>query len=77
MMLNPPKTLEEAQAYVYGKWAANPWGRNYKEGYCAYVVHPTHEYSNRQCQRKNGHGSDDLYCKQHARILVKRREVFD
>lgn len=68
-MLNPPKTLEEAQAYRYGKWAGNPKGHSYKREYCACQVFPQlgEHY---QCQRKNGHGPDNLYCKQHAKILA-------
>ena len=66
-MIDPPKTLEEAQKRVYGTWAGNPRGHKYVKGNCAMEVWPTHGWIPYQCSRKNGHGPDGLYCKQHAK----------
>jgi len=70
-MIKIIKTLEEAQKYKYGKWAGNPNGNKYVGGRCAYEVQDL--ISNRfyQCLRKNGHGINGLYCKQHAKMIDK------
>ena len=65
-MIGYPKTKEQAMKIRYGQWAGNMGGNKYKPEYCAYEVW---QYYSRQCSRKNGHGSDGLYCKQHAKIL--------
>lgn len=72
-MLNPPKTLREAQIYIYGKWAGNLLGQSYEEGYCAYRV--LLKFGNCQCQRRNGYGPNMLYCKQHAKILLEEGNI--
>jgi hypothetical protein len=67
-MINAPKTIEEARALRYRTWGGNPKGYAYREGYCAESV-PDGGRSvlSHQCERKNGHGPDGLYCKQHAK----------
>ena len=71
-MYNPPKTLEEAKKIKYGTWAGNPDGRKYQEGYCAYeCAEPGRWIHFYQCSRKNGHGPEGLYCKQHAKMVEK------
>ena len=68
-MIYHPKTLEEAMKYRYGEWAGNPEGRKYKAGYCAYEIWSLGGWVPFQCNRKNGYGSDNLYCKQHAKMI--------
>lgn len=73
-MINPPKTLEEAQSIRYNKWAGNPKGYPYNHNKCAYEIcwRPTRsrgQWLSYQCSRKPGHGPGELYCKQHARMI--------
>jgi len=70
-MINPPKTREEARKYKYHQWAGNPQGTPYEEGLCAYEVWDRDRWGSHQCSRKNGHGPDGLYCKQHAKMVEK------
>lgn len=69
-MLDKPKTKDEARKYRYFKWGGNPNGNQYAEGYCAMEVwqigRGMFAY---QCSRKNGHGPEGLYCKQHSKKL--------
>lgn len=71
-MNNPPKTIEEARAYLYG--AINSYYHtNYHFGGCAFEV-PVYGWSGKwfcQCTRRNGHGINGLYCKQHAEIVER------
>lgn len=60
-----PKTIEEARAYRYNKWAGNPKGSKYQEGRCAMAVWV--KWMHRQCSRKAKEGPGNLYCKAHAR----------
>ena len=64
-------TLEEAEKFRYFRWSGNPGGTKYVHGRCAYEVwaagRAMHAY---QCLRKNGHGPDGLYCKQHAKKVI-------
>lgn len=71
-MFEQPKTLKEAQNHRYSRWAGNEQGAQYDEGYCAYEVYSG--FIPYQCSRKNGHGSEGLYCWQHARIVEKSYE---
>lgn len=74
MMLDPPKTKKEAQQYRYNKWAGNPQGRAYNPTQCVYEVHESGRgYMFYQCSRKSGHGPDNLYCKQHAKMVDSQR----
>lgn len=67
-MLGYPKTKEEAAKYRYNTWAGNPKGHKYIEGRCAEEIWSSGRGSlPYQCSRKNGHGPDGLYCKQHAK----------
>ncbi len=69
-MFNPPKTIKEAKAYRYHKWAGNPNGRAYKEGFCSWQVWEVgRAITSHQCSRKNGHGPAGLYCRQHAKMV--------
>lgn len=69
-MLDAPKTLKEAEKTKYGSWAGNPKGRAYQKDFCAYEVWPNDRISvPYQCSRKNGHGPEGLYCKQHAKMV--------
>jgi hypothetical protein len=69
-MINYPKTMEDAQRYRYGDWAGNPMGNKYRAGFCAMEVWPNCRGPiPHQCNRKNGHGPEGLYCKQHAKEL--------
>lgn len=66
-MIDCPKTTEEAKKQRYGSWGGNPKGHKYSEKHCAYEVWGDwHSY---QCSRKNGHGINNLYCKQHAKMV--------
>ena len=64
-----PKNLREANAYRYNRWAGNPDGDEYRNCYCAAEVIEGFEY--RQCSRKDGHGPQHHYCRQHAKIYYK------
>ena len=68
-MLDAPKTVKEALKIKYGRNAYRK-GDPYDKNLCAYEVWngPLGMASN-QCSRKNGHGSCNLYCKQHAKRL--------
>lgn len=70
-MLNAPKTLNEARAYRYNKWAGNPDGIPYEEGKCAYSCHCPTGFQFYQCTRKNGKGINGLYCGIHAKKVSK------
>lgn len=70
-MLRYPKTVKEAKAHRYHKWAGNPKGCGYNEKRCAYEVFGDFCVSY-QCSRKNGHGPDKLYCKQHAKMVSEK-----
>ena len=58
-------TLEGARKYQDGKWAGNPNGTPYREGKCAAEVYRGFLFE--QCSRNNGHGTNGLYCRQHAK----------
>ena len=61
-MFDEPKTLAEAKKLVYGR--GQIYVSKYEEGRCAGSVFEN--YSSHQCSRKNGHGPEGLYCRQHA-----------
>lgn len=70
-MINPPKTIEEARAYRYGKWGGNERGTPYKEGFCAEGVWTNERWSREyQCERKATKG---LFCGQHDPEAKERR----
>lgn len=71
-MIDYPKTLEEAKLVKYGVWrAGGKTGTVYDPKHCAYEVYPVDCWTTYQCLRKNGHGSNKLYCKQHSKIVNK------
>jgi len=65
-------TLEEARKQRYGAWSGNPNGCPYNPGHCVMEVHPSCGWIPAQCRRRNGHGPDGLYCKQHAKQVVAK-----
>jgi hypothetical protein len=68
-MINAPKTVEEARKLVYGKWAGSR-GHGYISSRCAFEVWPNERAPvPYQCQKKNGHGPEKLYCKTHSEKL--------
>lgn len=52
----------------YGQWAGVPKGREPDFTRCAEEVHSTYGFIHHQCSRKRGHGPDNAYCKQHAKM---------
>lgn len=60
-----PKTREEAKQYRYNWTHDVPYDR----AYCAAVVDDIEGtwLDSKQCGRKPGHGTDGIFCKQHAR----------
>jgi len=70
-MINPPKTKEEAKAYLFNQWSGNPKGNQYNDSRCAYeVAEGGRSVLFYQCLRKPGHGPDGLFCKQHAAKMI-------
>lgn len=67
-MFHEPKTLKEARAFRYGRWAGEPKGREYKEGKCAAEILGGWNFY--QCPFKNGKGPAGLYCGIHAKKVV-------
>ena len=69
-MISDPRTLDEAKTIRYGRWGSNSAGYPYNPAHCASeVYHRFGGYVSSQCSRKNGHGPDGLYCKQHSKKL--------
>ena len=69
--MNNPKTLEEARDKRYNLKVDTFYSQSFKEGFCAHTVknslgYHSHAILYPQCSRKNGHGPEGLYCKQHA-----------
>ncbi len=58
-------TLQEAKDYRYEQWVGKPKGTPYNKKQCAREV--INGYIYYQCSRKNGHGIENLFCKQHAK----------
>lgn len=71
-LIDYPKTLAEAQAYRYGRWAGNERGNIYRAEFCAMEIPAGHgSYLYRQCSKANGHGLAALYCRQHAKKVER------
>lgn len=68
-MIDYPKTIEEAREYRYNIWAGNPKGLAFVKERCAYKV-PVSTLPSHQCYRRDGHGPANLYCKQHAGMII-------
>jgi hypothetical protein len=67
MGLGDPTTLEEARKHAYGAWSGSR-GFRYREGRCAFEVFPNKRGAlHHQCERRNGHGLNGLWCRQHAK----------
>ena len=66
--MSGPKSKAEAINWRYRKWRGSPSGSPYDPNRCAESV-PDGGRSVlfHQCLRKNGHGPEGLYCKQHAK----------
>ena len=57
----------------YGEWAGNPKGTREDPSRC--VVEVSGGYRFFQCRRARGHGENNLYCKQHARMAQAGRHL--
>ncbi len=67
VVMRAPTTLEEARKYRYGRWSKKP---DYREGECIQEVWTRGGFGGSyQCTRKDGHGPDKAYCKQHAKMV--------
>jgi len=73
MIIKPPLTKKQAEDGVYGDWAGNPQGRKFTPDQCAYELWPDRYPSTHQCTQKPGHGPADLYCKQHAKMVERKK----
>lgn len=59
---------------IYGAWAGQPQGTKEDITRCIWEVWSRNGgWIPSQCDRKRGHGKDDLYCKQHAKKEERRR----
>jgi len=58
---------------IYGAWAGDTKGRVEDESRCIEEVKAQEGWGHwYQCQRKRGHGPNELYCKQHAKMLAEK-----
>lgn len=57
----------------YGEWGGNPKGTKEDPERCIEEIWPTIGWIPHQCNRKRGHGSNSLFCKQHAKMDAKRK----
>lgn len=64
MGLGWPLTKKEARSRQYNHGYAIGGRSDYDEERCAATV--SRDWNSYQCKRKNGHGPEGLYCKQHA-----------
>ena len=69
-------TLKDHYPDAYNKWSGSPAGRTPDFSRCCVKVRDgssrwPHYY---QCSRKNGHGPDGAYCKQHVPDVVAKRD---
>lgn len=62
--------MKEYPKERYGTWAGNPVGFAFDPEQCAYETFFV-KHLPRQCTRKPGHGQNNLFCKQHAKIVEK------
>ncbi len=71
-MNNPPKnkktwiTRVVIEYYGYGSYSHAP----FNPGYCAYEVLDRRQRG-KQCRNKPGHGPAELYCPQHAKMILE------
>ena len=75
-MTNAPKTLKETMRYRYGIYPGDTKGHKYKNDFCAYAIWRSSGWPPAlyQCSRKNGHGPDGLYCKQHSKKVKGEKD---
>ena len=62
-----PRTLADAMRVRYGRHR-----NHYVRSGCAAEVYDSSRWYPHQCTRKNGHGPDRLYCKQHAKMVQEQ-----
>jgi len=62
---------------VYDKSIIRPKGIPEDPTRCVATVADETGWHFYQCKRKRGHGSDGLYCKQHAKIIERRQQITD
>lgn len=60
----------------YGRWAGQPKGMAEHEGHCIASVYSGGRFISSQCGRKRGHGPNDEFCKQHARMIADGKNVY-
>lgn len=74
-----PSPREDGKRY-YGTWAGNPKGNPEVEGRCLQTVgRDVGRWTQfGQCDRKNGHGPDGAFCKQHdPEKIIERNRIAD
>ena len=75
-MIGVPTTQAEASVKVYNRWAGHPQGNRYDPTRCAYEVwEQGRGCMSWQCQRKRGHGPEELYCKTHAKMVMPNERL--
>ncbi len=75
-MLFPPKTKAEAAAHRYNRWGGNSKGTPFNPACCAWEsIGSERGALPWQCRRKPGHGPENIYCKQHAKMAGGRIEA--
>jgi hypothetical protein len=61
----------------YNKWAGNSEGTKEDITRCIVQVSDRGKFSLfYQCRRKRGYGPNNLFCKQHAKLLEKGEHLF-
>ena len=72
MLFHEPHTIEEARLYRYNRWAGNPNGSKYREGFCAAEICDSLTHVFYQCTRRNGKGINGLYCGIHSKKVAEK-----
>jgi len=57
---------------VYGKWSGNPQGSKEAKHRCVVEVQARGTWAATQCRRLRGKGPNGEYCKQHAKMVLKK-----
>ena len=59
----------------YGRWVGNRKGVSEDKELCVESVYNDYDRFSRssQCSRKRGYGPNNLYCKQHARMIAEEK----
>ena len=62
----------------YGRWAGNSYGLPENNASCIIEVAEPGRWiiHYHQCSRKRGYGPDELYCKQHAKMIESGWEPY-